>query len=66
MSLIEFIFDAFSYPALWIGIVLGILVASVALYLLPETIDRASFAGWAVAIGFIGGLVFSFPSKDHK
>ncbi|MBK9160147.1 MAG: hypothetical protein IPM27_01005 [Nitrosomonadales bacterium] len=66
MSLIEFVFDALSYPSLWIGIALGILVASIAWYLLPETFDRASFAGWAVAIGFIGGLVFSFPSKDQK
>ena len=66
MRLIDFIFDALSYPPVWVGIGLGILAASIAWYFLPETIDRASIGGWAIAIGFLGGLIFCYPSKDNK
>lgn len=66
MGLLEFIFDALSYTPVWVGIGLGILTASIAWYFLPDTMDRASIGGWAIAIGFLGGLIFCYPSKGTK
>jgi len=66
MGLIDFVIDVISYPPVWVGIGLGILVAVLAWNFLPETIDRASIGGWAIAIGFLGGLIFCYPFKGKK
>ena len=66
MGFIDFIFDILSYPTVVVGICLGILVASIAWYFLPETIDRASIGAWAIAVGSLGGLLLSYAGKSKK
>jgi hypothetical protein len=65
--LIDLLLEALFTPSsVWIGTILGILVAAGAWFLLPETIDRASIGAWAVAIGFFGGWILFWPHKKDK
>jgi hypothetical protein len=65
--LIDFLVEALFTPSpVWIGTILGILVACGAWFFLPETIDRASIGAWSVAIGFFGGCIFFWPHKKDK
>ena len=66
MGLIEFILDVLSHPAVWLGVGFGILAASFAWYFLPELADPTSIGGWAIAIGFVGGLIVDYPFKDKN
>lgn len=66
MGWLEFIANVLRYPLVWVGMGLGLLVAIIAWYFLPETIDRASIGGWAIAIGFLGGLIFCYSFKGKK
>ena len=62
--MIEYIIEALFTPGrVWMGTVIGIIVALCAYYFLPDGMDKHSIAAWSIGIGFIGGLVLSFPFK---
>lgn len=63
----DFIFDILAAPGhLLIGVVLGLLAAIAAWYLLPESVDRTSVGSWLVVIGFAGGAIYGLPSEKEK
>lgn len=65
--MIEIIIEIlFTSPLLWAGTIIGIVIAACAWYFLPETFDSASIGAWAIVIGFMVGLILSFPFKKHK
>ena len=67
MQIIEIIIEIlFTSPLLWAGTIIGILIAALAWYFLPESTDRVSIGAWAVIIGFMGGLILSFPYNKNQ
>ena len=65
--MIEFIIEALFTPGpVWVGTVIGIVIAICAWYFLPEHIDRASIGVWSISIGFLAGFILSFPFKEFK
>ena len=67
MSVIDFIIEVLFVPGpIWVGTLLGILVASAVWFLLPETVDRVSVYAWIVVAGFVGGCLYGLPSKKDK
>jgi hypothetical protein len=63
MDLFDFVCDVLSDVRIWVGIGFGFLLATVAWYFLPETVDRVSIGAWIVGLGFIGGLIFAKSEK---
>ena len=65
--MIDFFIGALSSPRLvLLGTFLGFLAAFIVWVFLPESVDRASIAAWAVALGFVFGLVLSATTDDNK
>lgn len=50
----------------WVGLAIGILVASGLWMVLPETMDRASICGWVVGGGFVGGLLWAVARERKR
>lgn len=65
--MIDFILDMLVAPYhLLMGVVLGLLAAAAAWYLLPETVDRLSVGGWLVAIGLACGVAYSILDEKES
>ncbi|BAN33959.1 hypothetical protein SCD_n00110 [Sulfuricella denitrificans skB26] len=65
--MIDFILDILVAPYhLLMGVVLGLLAAAAAWYLLPGTVDRLSVGGWLVVIGLVCGVVYSLLDEKEK
>ena len=65
--MIEFLVEALFTPGpAWVGLAIGILVASGVWMMLPASVDRASICGWVVGGGFMGGLLWAAATDMKK
>jgi len=65
--MIDFLLGALLTPGpAWVGIALGVLAAFLGWIFLPESMDRASFGGWLIALGFVGGFAYAAVSDKNK
>ena len=62
LNLLDMLFTA----APVIGTIVGLIVAGIAWWLLPDSVDRASIGGWIVGAGFVCGLVWTGVSKKSE
>ena len=58
--------DILFTPAPVIGTVSGFVVAGIAWWILPESVDRASVGGWIIGSSFVCGLVWAGVSKKSE
>ena len=64
--MMEFILETLLTPnRVWLGTILGVVAAICFWNFLPESMGRDVFAMGSVVLGFLAGLIFSFP-KDNK
>ena len=67
MNIIEIIIEIIFTPSrVWVGAIIGIIIAVIAWNYLPESTNRSAIAAWAIGLGFVIGWVFTLSSEKDK
>ena len=67
MNIIETIIEIIFTPSLvWVGALIGIIIAVLAWYYLPESANKSAIAAWAIGLGFVIGWSFTLNSEKDK
>ena len=68
MDLFDFVLEVLvmiPWPV-WVGTLLGMLFAIGFWHFFPENADRLSVAGYCIAVGFLGGWLYSLIARQSK
>jgi len=67
MNIIETIIEIIFTPSLvWVGALIGIIIAVLAWYYLPETANKSAISAWAIGLGFVIGWAFTLNGEKDK
>lgn len=67
MNLIEAIIEAIFTPSrVWVGAFIGVVIAVLSWYYLPESQNKSAIAAWAIGLGIIVGWIFTLQNEKDK